>query len=480
MFQISFPPVTTFDWVLALLIGITSASALVFLLLDSDAQTKLSDAIPRPRWLWLLLSAMIAALFIPALAAAITLLTQIAFGDPAEVQQTSLGTGALIAAILGAPFIIWRTLVAQRQANTQEESLFNEKINAAATDLAARRQVNRGVNEGTPDETILSEWQDDLVTRATAIDRLEGLANHYPESTQRIARQLAIYIRELSREYRLNQVRNQIAKNGSNAVINSLAYERPDMEKAAQTLGRLQGITDNRLVSSDIDLRDAELNSFSLSGLTLESAILQRANLNGTNLSSANLRRINLSYSNLTGAVLFGATFNKANLFRAILSASNLSGADLSEANLSETNLNSANLFGADLRRANLSRAGLVGANLVRTNFKNADLSEANLQSANLSGADLSGTRLFGTLLAEDTKLQGTSFHSAAVMSLNDASIEKLRPFWKDIFSDGSIPVSLDDVDRPKHWPTRGLSYGEFDRQWRTWQATLAAQEPDT
>jgi hypothetical protein len=134
----------------------------------------------------------------------------------------SFSIGALLVALLGAPFLIWRTLVAQRtleatQRQTElqeEEAQFNDKINAAATDLAARRQVTRVAIDPNGDivrdkegkETILTEWQDDLVTRAAAIDRLEGLAQEaierddYPPA-QRIARMLSIYVQELSREY---------------------------------------------------------------------------------------------------------------------------------------------------------------------------------------------------------------------------------------------------------------------------------------
>jgi len=36
-------------------------------------------------------------------------------------------------------------MVGQKQANIAEESLFDGKINAAAEDLAARRQVKRAV-----------------------------------------------------------------------------------------------------------------------------------------------------------------------------------------------------------------------------------------------------------------------------------------------------------------------------------------------
>jgi hypothetical protein len=154
-----------------------------------------------------------AVLFLLALVAAFLAVVDVITGVVSQRPGgVSFGIGALLVALLGAPFLIWRTVVAQRtleatqrQTVLQEEAQFNDKINAAATDLAARRQVTRIVGYGAQ-KRILTEWQDDLVTRAAAIDRLEGLAQEaierddYPPA-QRIARMLSIYVQELSREY---------------------------------------------------------------------------------------------------------------------------------------------------------------------------------------------------------------------------------------------------------------------------------------
>ncbi|WP_172295895.1 hypothetical protein [Pseudoruegeria sp. HB172150] len=107
--------------------------------------------------------------------------------------------GLVLAALLGAPFVVWRSWIAAKQANIAEESLFNDKINAASEDLASRRQVTRVVQSDDGSEAVLTEWEDDLVKRAASIDRLEGLAEERPDSTARIARMLSVYVRELSK-----------------------------------------------------------------------------------------------------------------------------------------------------------------------------------------------------------------------------------------------------------------------------------------
>ena len=62
----------------------------------------------------------------------------------------------LAGALLGAPLLIWRAWVLDKNARIQDESLLNDKFNAAAEDLAARRQVTRSVMHGD-NEVILTE-----------------------------------------------------------------------------------------------------------------------------------------------------------------------------------------------------------------------------------------------------------------------------------------------------------------------------------
>ena len=73
------------------------------------------------------------------------------------------GMGLLLAALIGAPFVIWRTNSAAKQARISEEALFNQRYEAASVGLAARRETTRVVD--VKDEAILREIEDDLVQR---------------------------------------------------------------------------------------------------------------------------------------------------------------------------------------------------------------------------------------------------------------------------------------------------------------------------
>ena len=146
------------------------------------------------------MSAVLGLLFAVALIAAFRVLAGAVLG-----AEISLGAGGLIVALLGAPFLIWTTLLRHRNieiqnrlADLSDASHFNDKVAAATEGLPARHQVTRVVKDSEGNETVLTEWKDDLVTRAVAIARLEGLAAERPAEAPRIIRMLSVYYRELS------------------------------------------------------------------------------------------------------------------------------------------------------------------------------------------------------------------------------------------------------------------------------------------
>jgi len=88
------------------------------------------------------------------------------------------------------------------------------------------------------------------------------------------------------------------------------------------------------------------------------------------------------------------AVSSDANLRDADLRGANLGCADLGGANLGGADLGGADLRGADLGGAYLDGADLGGADLRGANLGGADLGGADLRGANLGGADLDGEKL--------------------------------------------------------------------------------------
>lgn len=373
--------------------------------------------------------------------------------------------GLLLSGVVGAILVGWRNSVAGRQADLQDEALFNDKINAAAEDLAARRQVTRPTfttkdeENDKKQESILTEWEDDVVTRAAAIDRLEGLARERPLEVPRIAALLSVYVRELSKQKGLTPKDHGIPEDAASIPAlrkwaRRLQPIRSDMEKAAQTLGRLRGI--EGLENLSIDLRAANLQGFDLQGLNFDTARMSSARIEGAKLREAQMQAADLSGAQMQGAVLSFAEMQGANLLRAEMKGADLTGAKMQRANLSFAEMQGAGLSEAKMQRANLSFAKLKGADLHRAEMQGANLKEAKMQGANLSEAnmqraDLSGSNMQRADLCE-AEMQGANLLRAEMKGafLSEAKIDQSTRVLKTTFSGAGVS----DVD----WSSANLS----------------------
>ena len=332
------------------------------------------------------------------------------------------GLTTVLGAVIALPITITRLRLTEKQTATTEESLFNEKINAASNDLHAQRQATRWNKK----EGHYSVWEDDVTKRNSAIDRLEGLAKEYATeesdrygAAERIARLLSVYVRELSREYKPIETPSDATPDELRAWAEKLKPARPDMEKAVQTLRRIRPLVAQDQVYSAIDLTDANLQGF---------------RLNGGDLSNANF-----------------------------------SGAHMQGVRLSETNLDKADLRGAKLQGAVLNLAKLQGAVLNLAKLQGADLTEAKLQGADLRGAKFDASTAFTV----------ATLRGATVKAVDFIGVSQIEPHLDDIFGDASVTLPNGarpgDPGWPVHWSQSDepLDYHEFDKAWRAWQATL-------
>ncbi|AHM02705.1 hypothetical protein roselon_00250 [Roseibacterium elongatum DSM 19469] len=395
-------------------------------------------------------------------------------------------TGLVLVAFFGAPFLVWRTWVAARQADLQFEALFNDKINAAATGLSARQEVTRLVEEsGT--HRVLSEWQDDLVTRATAIDRLEGLAIEAIERgdfapAQRIAKLLSVYVQELSREHparenpadiwaRLTKgadhspalqpsdiskdygiLPDQITPKGQRAWSGSLAgLKRSDLERAVQSLGRINPRNDrarSEFNPANIVLRGCNLQGLDLSELNLQGALLTNAKLQGSNLYKTFLNATDLSGANFLGANLDSAFLNDA-----VLDWANFQWARMMGAQLVQAQMLMIAMQGAMLRGANLQ-----GARVGKVDLRSTDLGRAHLEGATLKQVDLRGAFLDETLFSEKTDFQPENMGGAATRKLQPVAATELAVYSTAIFQDDSLKSNPNQVTE-----------SPFHLAWRSW-----------
>ena len=265
-----------------------------------------------------------------------------------ESESTTIRNLGLV---IGGFIAIWLTLrrirVADRQAQTAQHGLMNERYQQATEMLGS----------------------DVLTVRLGGIYALQGLAEEDPE-----------------------QYHVQIMRLFCAFVRHPVKDKEADKENQAKPLLReedVQAIMDAIATRSGTDIElEKKANDFRPD--------LRGAHLRGVYLIYGNLSRADLSPPPPFSTSSPGADLSQADLIGTDLSEANLSGADLSGARLSDARLSDARLNGAYLNGTDLSGANLSGAVL----FGTTGLTQAQLDKAGASPDNPPG----GLQLARDAE----------------------------------------------------------------------------
>ncbi|NVK47817.1 MAG: pentapeptide repeat-containing protein [Rhodobacteraceae bacterium] len=422
-------------------------SALVLILSGSilfksklSALKKTFGAESLPHWLTLLMIAIWGAIALTLTLGLLILITEIVVtivtpeteGTFRFLLAKTTALTAVLGAVVALPFTVLRLRLSMEQNRHNQDVLYNDKLHNAITDLHARYQKTVGEKADRRDV-----WEDDIIRRVGAIDRLQALVVERNEMAPRIARTLCVYLKEMSREHpavpypedRSNQSliswRSKIA-----------AQKRADMEAAAQVLGRLPSIlkltpkTDRkRYKEIDVDLSETNLQGMALGGLDFCYARADRGFLDQAVLNGANL---------------YGAV-----LYQAVLNGASLKGTKLNLAVLYEAVLNGARLDGAALNAAWFSEARLDGA------------------------------RLDGAVLDELTDLRAVHAKGAALRSVSLKDVRNLENLLDGAFGDASVILSEDAKPlAADKWPDTELEDNEFEKEWELFKKAPSSYIP--
>lgn len=201
-------------------------------------------------------------------------------------STTIRNIGLVIAGLVALPLAVWRSLVAERQADTAQQSLLNERYQQGAGMLG---------NE------VLS-------VRLGGIYTLQRLAEEHPEQYHiQVMRLFCSFVRQPTK--------------GEGIKARSGTEEAPRRREDVQAVMAAIGSRQMRQLELEWDANfKLDLHYADLSSLWLEDA----------NLSDAKLWDVNLCM-----AMPFGANLSGAELWYADLSGANLDGANLSGAEFS-------------------------------------------------------------------------------------------------------------------------------------------------
>lgn len=403
--------------VLATAFGVAVMSFLVWLILDE------LDKEPRkPITFLIALGWVLAPVWLFLLAGTLWQLWLMMSGLDNDLKGSGLGTGALIAAMLGAPFVIWGTVLKQRTVDFQKEGHITDRINKAVEQLGAEKTVkyhykgksgNLRYNEKKNEETgkmeqdfnnpvFIEETVPNIEVRIGAILSLERIAQ---DSTRydngrdhvRVMEILCAYVR-------------------GNAPVNS---KKPEEHKTEESTPRI-----------DIQTLFDVLKRRSGEQIAIEARQKYRLNFEGSDL-----RGVNFTNGKFAGAIFY-----------------------------------SCNLQYAVLRNADFSGARLQGCSLNYVDFWDADLTGAILDYCLLDQPEpQAGSR--NTTLGFARSTRGVSFAAAKIPALDSLMENKGRTFGtRDTVLNGDYDDDRNAAKQKDEFAERGLEHPNVYDESDSWQ----------
>lgn len=270
---------------------------------------------------------------------------------PDEIRTGPLGgfgIGALLAALLGAPFVIWGTYLKHRTVRLQQEGQITDRINKAVEQLGAEKTLKLPRDEGSSVERTAPN----IEVRVGAILSLERIAQ---DSTAldggrdhvRVMEILCAYLRENAR--------------AANLTPTELPFERKrpriDLQLAATVIKRRseaqQAIEAGQRYR--LDLREVDFDGFDLSKGAFRGAQMWRCRFEGSDLSLADFSGAGLKECLLNHALVLGTRLHGVRLDRAVLNRPRI------DYTVIDFNLDGANARGVSVMAADLTAVRHLG-----------------------------------------------------------------------------------------------------------------------
>ena len=318
-----------------------------------------------------------------------------------------------IAAIFGAIFLTWRSVVAhwqarasQDQAATFRESHYTTLFTRAVELLGATRDVKETLtnivdadNSSDIRETV-TRTEPNWEVRLGAIYAMERIARDSERDHWPIMEVLTAYIRNQTALGITKSIIPEDKHRTSREWLATLSEAKSDVIAAMNAIGRRP---EHRL---DFEKKQ----EFYL------------------DLSKSRLKEIGLSKVDFSDAKFFYTVLYRAHFIQ-------------------------ANFERADFYQAILPSARFMKSSLNRTSFDGADLSETSFIECDLEFSSFSSAKLFRTNFL-GTRLKGAQFFDANLYDISGVTSESLENTLGD-----SSTILSDKLVRPGHWPNEQLEW---------------------
>ncbi|WJY20123.1 pentapeptide repeat-containing protein [Fontisubflavum oceani] len=445
------------------------------------------------------------ALFAIAVIAAFLLIWSVIAGgsaDPSTTPTQSLGLGALLVALLSAPFVIWRSVVAQKTVDVTEQGLITDRINAAVEGLGAEKTVKevqqfpgepRKLPEsshspftfgsqvsmasvlrrqtGGPTKPIFESLErsvPNMEVRIGAIYALERIARENLDFHVQIMEILCAYIRENSpansaEPLHIPEMPPEEGENpraawadwkegyedesgawhdGLNQALQDLKTRikpRTDIQTTLEVLGRRTPAQRAREAGWPDPQKDGVF--------VFDAAYPNTPPYPDTDTPEAHTSWIQAFGRFTSDQNAAKWTYGSYPGYRLDLRATNLQGYDLQHLHLNGARFEGAQMMGADLWLAQMIGTDLGHAQMVGADFGHAQMMAANFEHAQMMGANFEHAQMLGADL-RGAQMQGANLIDAQMQGANlrDAQMMRADPLGAQMLGadlrDAKLPES--------------------------------------
>lgn len=292
--------------------------------------------------LGLILFVVTLATVIPALWVIISFYGALFSGDDEAIRNI----GLIFLAVLGAPFVIWRAVVAQGNLDRSKDRDYADLFTKAVEQLGATREVIEYEGEGEKriEKKVLKS---NIEVRIGAIYALERISQDSARDHIAVMETLCAYVRENApadkcfphpddmsqptdkerHEYNDWVIGDEFGRCNSKSpkvdiqAILDVIFRRSEARRSYEAIKNFR-----------LDLRHSDLIGAELAGLDLSSSILFSARLEASDCEGAIFENAELKFAKLNGALLKNVNFKNTDLRGANFDKSEIYGALLHEA----------------------------------------------------------------------------------------------------------------------------------------------------
>ncbi|CAG1016072.1 MAG: pentapeptide repeat-containing protein [Rhizobiaceae bacterium] len=448
-----------------------AATAIIFLLVLSTVLTGIGT------WFWLLWKIM----------------DSLYAGESEVFRNYLLSLGAL----LGVPFLIWRTLIAAKQTSINRESLYTQLFSSGVERLGAEKTIK--VVERTPRyrKNEQGDWLRDKDGNLIPALRPDGKPIADVESYERTV---------VNREVRLGAVYalERVAldsKRDSTSVLETLAEfvknnnqlsseddaevgasdQRSAIQAAISVIGRLPSIREEE--GFYLDFNSIDLSQYFFDNGIYQFLSFRASKMLDVSLSKVEFLKCDFMSAEITSSFVKEAKFSKCIFYDAQIQFHELHNSIMVNCNFRTAIVKSVQAISLELRscdfemsrwyenkiiqdsliadtsfaRADMGGAIFQGTTITDCTFMNANLSFSRFDRCKITNTDFRGANLTGAKLAEDMP----------------------NPVGAFIMTDEELKEIKDRV--PADAATSAFAWyrvsSEVDRKWKQWLQSLDASK---